>query len=207
MPSVIFSHQAPGLALKLKYPKKLDGTALCIGTIVPDLTSIIDFFFPFSLRGISHSLLGLLYYTVPLSLLLVLIFRQKIAPFLARIAKKEGKLSKSLNYLGMETWDNLKNKKYNRKSIIVAIYSVLIGGLIHILLDLPSHEYVELFFPFLIFKSPEILLFSLVQWPSYNLTLYELIWMIESLIGLIFAIYFLRYIKKKDLIKKWYREI
>ncbi|KKM18642.1 hypothetical protein LCGC14_1663590, partial [marine sediment metagenome] len=103
MPSVIFSHQAPGLALKIKFPKKVDGTALCIGTIVPDLTSIIDFLLPFSLRGVSHSLLGLLYYTIPLSLILMLIFRIKIGPFLARTAKKEGRLSKPLNYLGIGT--------------------------------------------------------------------------------------------------------
>lgn len=207
MPSVIFSHQAPGLALKIKFPKKVDGTALCIGTIVPDLTSVIDFLLPFSLRGISHSLLGLLYYTIPLSLILMLIFRIHIGPFLARTAKKEGRLSKSLNYLGMENWDKLKNKKYNRSSIIVAIYSALIGGFTHILLDLPSHEYVELFFPFLLFKVPSILLYSIIQSQTYNLTIYELIWMIESLIALAFAIYFLRYIKKNDLINKWYEEI
>ncbi|KKL77246.1 hypothetical protein LCGC14_2036790, partial [marine sediment metagenome] len=128
-------------------------------------------------------------------------------PFLARTAKKEGRLSKPLNYLGIGTWDKLKNKKYNRKSIIVAIYSAFIGGITHILLDLPSHEYVELFFPFLLFKVPGILLHSIIQSQTYNLTIYELIWMIESLIALIFAIYFLRYIKKYDLINKWYEEI
>ena len=97
MPSAIFSHQAPGLVLKIKYPDKFDGTALCISTFVPDLTALIDFFLPFTLRGISHSFLGLIYYTIPLTLLLVLLFRKNILPYLSQVAKNEGRLSKSLN--------------------------------------------------------------------------------------------------------------
>ncbi len=207
MPSAIFSHQAPGLALKIKYPDKFDGTALCISTFAPDLTAIITPFLPFALRGFSHSLLGLFYYTIPLTLLLTVLFRRQIFPYLSRVAKKGGILSKPLNYLGIDAWDKLKNKKYDCKSLMVAIYSAFIGGFAHLLLDLPSHEYIELFFPWVILQSPQILLYSLSQWQNYNLTIYNLIWMIESVITLIFAIYFLRYIKKHDLIGKWYEEI
>lgn len=206
MPSAIFSHQAPGLVLKIKYPEKFDGTALCISTFTPDFTAIIDFFLPFTLRGISHSFLGLIYYTIPLTLLLTLLFRKRVFPYLSQVAKKEGNLSKPLNYLGFDVWDKLKNKKYNRKSIIVAIYSAFIGGFTHILLDLPSHEYIELFFPWVIFQSHELLLYSIWQSQNYNLTIYELIWIIESLITLVLAIYSLRYIKKNNLISKWYKE-
>jgi len=181
MPSAIFSHQAPGLVLKIKYPDKFDGTALCISTFVPDLTALVDFFLPFTLRGISHSFLGLIYYTIPLTLLLVLLFRKNILPYLSQVAKNEGRLSKSLNYLGIDAWDKLKNKKYDRKSLVIAIYSAFIGGLTHLLLDLPSHEYIELFFPWVIFQSPKLLLYSIGQWQNYNLTIYDLIWIIESL--------------------------
>ena len=206
MPSAIFSHQAPGLVLKIKYPDKFDGTALCISTFVPDLTALIDFFLPFTLRGISHSFLGLIYYTIPLTLLLVLLFRKNILPYLSQVAKNEGRLSKSLNYLGIDAWDKLKNKKYDRKSLVIAIYSAFIGGLTHLLLDLPSHEYIELFFPWVIFQSPKLLLYSIGQWQNYNLTIYDLIWIIESLITLVLTVYFLRYIKKNNLIGKWYDE-
>ncbi|MHA2269978.1 MAG: DUF4184 family protein, partial [Promethearchaeota archaeon] len=195
MPSGIFSHQAPGLALKIKYPKKFDGTALCISTFVPDITVFINLFLPISLRGISHSLLGLIYFTIPLTLLLTILFRKYLSPFLSRIAKNEGLFSRPpLNYFGIESWDMLKNKKYNRKSLIVAIYSAFIGGLTHVLIDLPSHKTVQLFFPFAIFQNPEFFLYSFGQWQSYNFTVYELIWMIETVIGLIYAIYFFRYI-------------
>ena len=206
MPSAIFSHQAPGLVLKIKYPDKFDGTALCISTFVPDLTALIDFFLPFTLRGISHSFLGLIYYTIPLTLLLVLLFRKNILPYLSQVAKNEGRLPKSLNYLGIDSWDKLKNKKYDRKSLVIAIYSAFIGGLTHLLLDLPSHEYIELFFPWVIFQSPKLLLYSIGQWQNYNLTIYDLIWIIESLITLVLTVYFLRYIKKNNLIGKWYDE-
>ena len=206
MPSAIFSHQAPGLVLKIKYPDKFDGTALCISTFIPDLTALVDFFLPFTLRGISHSFLGLIYYTIPLTLLLVLLFRKNILPYLSQVAKNEGRLSKSLNYLGIDAWDKLKNKKYDRKSLVIAIYSAFIGGLTHLLLDLPSHEYIELFFPWVIFQSPKLLLYSIGQWQNYNLTIYDLIWIIESLITLVLTVYFLRYIKKNNLIGKWYDE-
>ena len=204
MPSAIFSHQAPGLALKIRYPDKFDGTALCISTFVPDLTAIIDLFLPFTLSGISHSFLGLIYYTIPLTLLLTLLFRKQVLPYISQVAKKEGKISKTLNYLGMDVWDKLKNKKYDRKSLVVAIYSAFIGGFTHLLLDLPSHAYIEFFFPWVIFQSPELLLYSIWQWPNYNLTIFELFWIIESLITLALTVYLLRYIKKNNLISKWY---
>ncbi len=206
MPSAIFSHQAPGLVLKIKYPDKFDGTALCISAFTPDLTSLVDFFLPFTLRGISHSLLGLFYYTIPLTLLLTVLFRKQIFPYLSRVANKGGRLSKPLNYLGIDAWDKLKNKNYDRKSLIIAIYSAFIGGFTHLLLDLPSHEYIELFFPWVIFQSPKFFLYSIWRWQNYNFTIYELIWNIESLITLIVAIYALRYIKKNSLISKWYGE-
>ena len=204
MPSAIFSHQAPVLVLKIRYPDKFDGTALCISTFVPDLTALVDFFLPFTLRGISHSFLGLIYYTIPLTLLLTLLFRKYFLPNMSQVAKKEGILSKPLNYLGIGVWDKLKNKKYDRKSLVIAIYSAFIGGLTHLLLDLPSHEYIELFFPWVIFQSPKLLLYSIGQWQNYNLTIYDLIWIIESLITLVLTVYFLRYIKKNNLIGKWY---
>ena len=42
MPSSILSHQAPGLALKTRFPKKFDGIALCLGTFIPDLNFIFS---------------------------------------------------------------------------------------------------------------------------------------------------------------------
>ncbi|GAI04942.1 unnamed protein product, partial [marine sediment metagenome] len=36
---------------------------------------------------------------------------------------------------------------------------------------------------------------------------YQLIWNIETVITLVLAVYLLRYIKKRNLISKWYKEM
>ncbi|MFX1366309.1 MAG: DUF4184 family protein [Promethearchaeota archaeon] len=214
MPSSIFSHQAPGLLLKIKYPKKFDGTALCISTFVPDIVVVTDPFFSTNLRAITHSLLGLVIYTIPLAVILTIVFCKYIGPFLAKLAKKDRILTKPMKYFGIDEWDSLKKKEYNRKFFIVASYSALIGGLTHLLLDLPAHVTIELFFP-LILQSPDILLYSIVDFGPIiigemqierNLTVFQLLWMVESIIAGIIALYLLRYIKKHELISKWYNE-
>ncbi len=215
MPSSVFSHQAPGLLLKIKYPKKFDGTALCISTFVPDIVVVIDPFFSTNLRGITHSLLGLVIYTIPLTVILTILFCKYIGPFLAKLAKKDGILTKPMRYFGIDEWDSLKEKEYNRKFYIVASYSALIGGFTHILLDLPAHATIELFFP-LILQSPDILLYSIVDFGPINiggiqiernLTIYQLIWISETIIFGVISLYLLRYIKNHELISKWYEKI
>lgn len=212
MPSGVVSHQAPGLFLKIKYPYKFDGTALCISTFVPDLNVLVNPFLPFSFRSVTHSLLGLFIYTIPLTIILTILFCSYIGPFVANIAKRESRIYKPLKYFGIDEWDDLKKKKYNKRFFIVATYSALIGGLTHLLLDLPAHKSIELFFP-LVMQSPDILLYSIVDFGPINigpfviernLTVYQLIWTIETIIAFAIALYLLRYIKKRNLISKWY---
>ena len=215
MPSSVLSHQAPGLILKVKYPHKFDGTALCISTFIPDIDVIIDWILPFNLRGITHSLLGLVLYTVPLTLIFTIIFCTYIGPFYANLAKRNGIFAKPLKYFGIDEWDYLKKKNYNRKFFIVASYSALIGGFTHLLLDLFAHATIELFFP-IILQSPDVLLYPIIDLdPIYfremliavDLTVYRLIWSIETLTTLVISLYLLRYIKKHKLISEWYREL
>lgn len=214
MPVSIFSHQAPGLILKIKYPNNFDGTALCFSTLVPDLILFIDPFLPFSFRYLTHSLLGLFIYTIPLTLILTILFCSYIGPFLANLGKKDIWIYKPLKYFGIDEWDSLKKKKYNRRYFIVASYSSFIGGLTHLLLDLLAHEYIHILFP-IIMQSPDFLLYSIIDFGTFyigfiqidaNLPVYQLIWYIESLITFIIALYLLRYIKKHNLISRWYGE-
>ena len=214
MPSGVVSHQAPGLLLKIKYPRKFDGTALCISTLVPDLNAVIDLFFPCNFRNITHSFLGLFIYTIPLTLILTILFCKFIGPSVSNIAKRERKIYKPLKFFGINDWDVFTNKKYNLKFFIVATYSALIGGLTHILIDLPAHKYNVLFFP-IITLNPDLLLYSIVDFGPINiahlviernLTIYQLLWIIEDTITLIVSLYLLRYIKKHNLIIKWYQK-
>jgi len=208
MPSGLFSHQVPGLILKVKYPKKFDGTALCIGTLIPDLYLLFNAFLPFNFRNFTHSLLGLLLLGIPLTIFLTIGFSLHFGPFLAKIAKKKVFFFKPMRYIGIDKLDNLKNKKIDKKFFIVSIYSALIGGLTHLLFDLPAHENIEFFFP-LVLPSLEILLYILIDFKQteYNFTVYHLIWFTETVVLFIISIYYLRKIKKQDLINKWYENL
>ncbi len=215
MPSGLFSHQVPGLVLKVKYPKKFDGTALCISTILPDINVLFNPFLPFEVRNFTHSLLGLITLIIPLSIFLTIIFSRNIGPFLAKRAMKNRIRAKPMKYLGIDKLEPLKNKIIDKRFFVVGFYSALIGGLSHLLLDLPAHKDIELFFP-IILQSPEILLYSIIDFGPIsiggiqierNLTVFSLIWMIETVAFFIIALSYLRHIKKQDLIKKWYEDI
>jgi hypothetical protein len=207
MPSSLFSHQVPGLILKVKYPHKFDGTALCISTMIPDIYLLFNAFLPFNFRNFTHSLLGLFLLGIPLTIFLTIGSSLYFGPFLAKIAKQKGFLFKPMRYLGIDKLDNLKNKKIDKRFFLVSFYSALIGGLTHLLLDLPSHGNIEFFFP-LVLPSPEFLLYILIKFEQYeyNFTVYYLIWFIETIVLFILAIYYLRKIKKRDLIAKWYEK-
>jgi hypothetical protein len=82
------------------------------------------------------------------------------------------------------------------------------------LFDLPSHSAIDLFFPVII-QSPDFLLYSIVDFGPIaigpfvidrNLTIYQLIWIIEDTILLVSTFCLLRYIKKHNLITRWYKE-
>jgi membrane-bound metal-dependent hydrolase YbcI (DUF457 family) len=200
MPSSIISHQAPGLYLKYKYPNKINGTAICLATFIPDLNIFFSYFTEFPLRGVTHSLIGIFIWTVPLTVLFAMLFSKKIAPFISRISKRNGFIAKSLRYFGLDNWEHLKNQRFNKKYFIVVIYSAIIGGLTHILLDLPSHEYIELFFPFIL-KNPDFLLISLIdpriitigpRQVQVGFYVYELIWFLETFILMFPSLYYLR---------------
>jgi len=186
MPNPIISHQAPALYLKMKFPKWIDGVSICIGALVPDLTLTIE------IRHVTHSLLGQIYWTVPITLILSMLFSRYIASILSNIANKKGVIPKLLQYFGVGKWGILKSKKFDKKFLLVAFYSALLGGLTHLLLDFPSHPYIELFYPWGIFPLYEYVWISGV------------IWIVEDIILFITSLYLLRTINKKDLIKSWY---
>ncbi|MFX0021984.1 MAG: DUF4184 family protein [Candidatus Hermodarchaeota archaeon] len=215
MPNGLISHQSPGLLLKIKFPRKFDGTALCISALVPDFSIPFDYFSPFSVRNITHSLLGQLIYTIPLTIIITMLFCAYVGPLIARIVKRKSKLYSPLKFFGLDQWEHLSRKKFNSKFFFVASYSALIGGLTHIIIDFPAHGQNPLFFP-IIMQNPDFLLYSIVDFgPVYigpiridrNLTVYQIFWFVEDTITLILSLYLLRYIKKYELIKKWYNRI
>jgi membrane-bound metal-dependent hydrolase YbcI (DUF457 family) len=216
VPSVIFSHQAPGLAIKVKYPKKFDGTALCFSTFIPDMNSVIDFFFPISLRGLTHSLIGIILWTVPLTIIATILFCKFIGPLCSNIANNSNPVFEPLRYVGVDDWHLLNKKKFDKRFFLVATYSAMLGGLTHLILDLPSHADIQLLYPWFLWENPDFLLYSIVDFGTFfigplpidlNITVYNLIWQIESVIGFFICIYFLRKIKTRNLLQEWYEGI
>jgi len=211
MPNSLISHQTPGMILKIKFPRKIDGTAICFGAFVPDLNTIVDLFTNIQFRNITHSLLGQIIWTVPITIILTILFSKYIGPIIASYAKNDNFLSQPLKYLGFDELFHLEKKKFDKKLILVVVYSALVGGLTHVLLDLPSHEYIELFYPFAVFHTPEILFIPLIFFNIFEFggrvftfSSFTIIWIIEDAIFLITSIFLLRYIKKNKLLQKWY---
>ena len=218
MPNSFFSHQAPGLLLKKKYPKRIDGTAICLSAFVPDLSIFFEPFMPFSFRHITHSLLGLLVWGAPITILLTILFSRYIGPRISEIAMKEGRLYRLMAYFGFDELHHLKKKRFNKRFYIIAFYSALIGGLTHILIDLPAHESNALFFPWSVFLNPEFLFIIVIdfglepividRWEINSvITLFELLWYIEDIILLGSSLFLLRKIQKERMIQRWYDNV
>ena len=206
MPNSIVSHQAPGLLLKMKFPKRIDGTAIYLGAFVPDLNIFFEPFKPiigFPFRHLTHSLLGLIVWVAPITIIMTIIFCKYIGPTISRFVKREGKIFKVSTYFGLDELQHLKKKKYNMRFYITTFYSALIGGLTHLLLDLPAHKYNELFFPWAIYLVPDVLLLPVIELYR-SVPLYALVWLIEDRILMGFSIILLGKIKKDKLIEKWY---
>lgn len=79
MPATILAHQAVVLPLKLWRPRRISGLALCLGSAAPDLEFIFrmtdDWLF-------SHTFPAQLYFTVPVTLVLVWLLGAVLIPFL-----------------------------------------------------------------------------------------------------------------------------
>jgi hypothetical protein len=145
-----------------------------------------------------------------------MIFCRYIGPICADIASRESRFYYLSKYFGIDELSYLKHKKFDKRFFIVATYSALIGGITHILLDWPSHSDVQLLYPWIIWPNPEFLMYSIVDWGTItigplaidaNLTVYNLLWQLESFITILILLYYLRYMKKHELMKVWYEKV
>ena len=211
MPNAFFSHQVPGLLIKNKFPKWIDGTAICIAAMVPDFNVFIDLFSSFRFRNLTHSLLGLVIWGFPITIILTLIFANYISTKIARISEKQGFVFKILRYLGFDEFKFIQKKKVTLKFILIVFYSSLIGGFTHLVLDLPAHGNIEMLFPLVIPNAPFLLTplaeFNLITFGPLKfggiLHVYEVVWSVEDTFLFISSLFILRYMKTNQSIKKW----
>jgi Domain of unknown function (DUF4184) len=128
MPATLLSHQALVLPLKLRWPQRLSGLALCIGSMAPDFA----FIGPIRDDSVfSHTPAAQLWFTVPLTMALVGLVSGLMLPTL------------------LPYWPNSRSWRWHDLAAIerprglrgwtrVAI-SAWIGGMSHVLLDGITH--------------------------------------------------------------------
>jgi hypothetical protein len=210
MPSSVLSHQAPVLQLKIKWSKKFDGTSLCVGSFAPDFEWFLSLFNISVAERTFHSV-GEMIYIFPVSLVLVLLLDKVLLPLASFFARNNrlGPFSRCLSFFGVDEWHILKTKKMDARWLVKASYSFVVGVLSHFLLDLPSHDQITYLEPFYSAVMPTWFLreYARLELPLFGfeeVTIYNLLWLVFTVVFGIVALYQLRYIKKHKLMAKWY---
>ncbi|WP_114781482.1 DUF4184 family protein [Botryobacter ruber] len=125
-----FSHPAIVLPLRLLPKKWVSLTGLVVGSVVPDFEKFIKME---PGNTISHTWTGLLWFNLPLGLLLCLVFHQLVRNPL--VDHLPGFFRKRLNRFKSFRWIG-----YFRKNIPVVVASVLVGALSHLIWDSFTHK-------------------------------------------------------------------
>jgi hypothetical protein len=217
VPSAFLSHQGIILPLKTRFPEKFDGTALVFGSMMVDfeyvILEIMKFLSVDAVIPLGHSFVGIFSWVLPISIFCSFLFSRWIGPAIASIVQKIENGHVILSYFGFDQLRLLKLKRFSFRWLWMSFYSALLGALSHLLLDLPSHEYIPWFHPFLLLETFDFMKIEIANYGTLtigpiswklNLTIYNLIWLLESIIFAIVCLYYLRKIKSEDLIKKWY---
>lgn len=205
MPSTVLSHQSVVLPLKIWWPRLFDDTALCIGSMIPDLDLLLPGYRVF------HAIDSLVI-LLPLALVFVLLFDNVLAPRIAVVASRNHKsvVGRVLQYFGMDALAVLQSKRVTLHWLIRALYSVFIGILSHFLLDLPTHRWITYLRPFFDGPMPDWFLhfYGFVNIPLYGVFAMTrtrvLQWILSVVFGVV-TLYCLRYMKTHQLLKKWYQ--
>jgi len=211
MPSSLLSHQGAVLPLKVKYPERFDGTALCTGSFTPDLGLVISYFYGDHADSVFHSVGGFIY-TIPISLLLVILLKKALFPMLFELARERQAtlLSRWMGSLGFHQKYSKNKENFSLRWLVKATYSVLAGILSHFLLDLPTHRWTPYLSPFYNGEMPGWFLhrYGELNLPFYGtlgLTNYNLLWILFSIGFGILALHNICQIRKNQLLIKWHR--
>lgn len=125
-----FAHPAIILPLKQYFPRKFSLTGLVSGSLIPDF----EYFLTMNLQShFSHTLAGIVYFGLPLALLLSLIFHHIIRDTLIQNLPTVFKC-RLKPFLGLNWWYDFTQNK------TIVIVSILIGALSHLLWDGFTHE-------------------------------------------------------------------
>ena len=125
MPVTWFAHQAPVLPLKMARPTWFDATALCVGSMMPDLMYSFSAYAHID----THELSTAIAYGVPLTVVVSTIIRFVVAPVAAH----------QIPDLGTFRLHSYAVLSRRRPRLLVSIVSASIGVVSHIELDAFTH--------------------------------------------------------------------
>ncbi len=125
VPVTWFAHQAPAVGLKLARPRWFDGTALCVGTIMPDtLLSVGE-----ELGIDSHTWPSAVVLGVPIGVALTVLFRLVVAPLAPTVLPDLGPFR-------LWSFGVLADR---RPRWWTTVTSVVVGIVTHVVLDWFTH--------------------------------------------------------------------
>lgn len=117
------------LPIKARWPKYFSLTALVVGSMAPDFEFFIHFY---PLRGPGHTLLGSLYFNLPLIFLTAVLFHYVVKKPL--IYCLPGSLGSRFYAMADDKWSIATPRTF-----LVFTYSALVGMLTHFFLDAFTH--------------------------------------------------------------------
>jgi hypothetical protein len=180
-----FSHPAIVLPLATLRRQWISATGLIIGSMTPDF----EYFIRMKVQSdYSHTLPGLLWFDIPLGVLLCFVYHNIVRN--SFIGNSPNFLKKRLAVYTAFNWDN-----YFSEYWFVVCISILIGSLSHLLWDSFTHET-----GFFVLRLP--FLRNSVQLSEFTIPLYKLIQHCSSLVGGSIIIIALLSLKKYSIIDK-----
>jgi hypothetical protein len=183
------AHPALVLPIKSKWPKYFSLTALVIGSMSPDFEFFIHFY---PLRGPGHTMLGSLYFNLPLVFLTAVLFHHVVKkPLIYCLPEIIGK---RFYKMAEDKWS-----VFTIRNFLTFAYSALIGMATHFFLDAFTH-------PWYLFKKlvPQLtrVVFSIrISSIAYNLPVYNIIHLVVTLAGFAVILYFLLRLPPPKIIK------
>ena len=126
MPFTYLAHQAPALAIKRRWPRLFDGTALAMGTMAPDWAYALD---GSRLAFDAHSLLGVVAFCAPVAMVVAVALRS-VSPTLFAYAPNSRQVP----------LQQLRVLALRRPPLPTTAFSAALGALTHVAWDLFTHN-------------------------------------------------------------------
>lgn len=144
MPFAVPSHMGLAAPLWRRWPQAFDATAVCIGTIMPDVVDgLVGATKGHLGQGIGHSFVGVALLCVPGGLLLW--FATRLGARRVRLAEGERFWARCRN----AALEEILTARAFRQNARIILFSLTLGALSHLVTDVISHAECPWFYPWL----------------------------------------------------------